>query len=192
MGGLQQQAAHLLCIEKSIILGLNLEVCFGVSAYGAHFGSHLAKVQVTAVAALPDAIVVAAEHHATLHVLQQLLVARLVSSLNLGYHFKHCCDFHETLLTSLFGHCGVHIGPLVVLACGSIYKILGCALDAVYQLEPKFSVLLLLVGCLLEDSCYLLKTILFSFACVICIFFTCLALTCVRCPLVSLGLCSFQ
>ena len=62
----------------SIILGLNLEVCFGVSAYGAHFGSHLAKVQVTAVAALPDAIVVATEHHATLHVLQQLLVARLV------------------------------------------------------------------------------------------------------------------
>jgi hypothetical protein len=48
--------------ELSIILGLELEVSLGMSTYRAHFGSSLANVQVTTVAALPDAIAVAAKY----------------------------------------------------------------------------------------------------------------------------------
>ena len=55
-----------------------------MSAYGALNGRFLANVQMTAVTALPNALIVAAEHYTTLNVSKKLLVAILVSLLNIG------------------------------------------------------------------------------------------------------------
>ena len=46
--------------------------------YGAHLGSHLAYMQMTAVAALPYTLLIAAEYHAVLYVLKELLITVLV------------------------------------------------------------------------------------------------------------------
>ena len=74
----------VLHTELLIILGLHLEVCAGMSTNGTLLGSGIANVQVTAVAALPDALIVAAEHYTTLNVSKKFLVAILVSLLNIG------------------------------------------------------------------------------------------------------------
>ena len=148
----------VLHTELLIILGLHLEVCAGMSTNGALLGSGIANVQVTAVATLPDALIVAAEHCAILNVSEQFLITFLVSLLNIGYKREELCNFVETLLGSLASHCGIHLCPLVVLAFGSVYEVIHCLSNAVVQqLEPDFCMLFLLVGCLLKESKRTLK-----------------------------------
>ena len=62
------------CEARTVhLFGLELEVSLRMVAHGAHLGSLLALYDVTAVAALPDALVVAREHHHVLNVLEQTL-----------------------------------------------------------------------------------------------------------------------
>lgn len=55
-----------------------------MSTYGALNGRFLANVQMAAVTALPNALIVAAEHYTTLNVSKKFLVALLVSLLYIG------------------------------------------------------------------------------------------------------------
>lgn len=162
-------------------------------ANGAHLRSKLADDDMTAVAALPDALIVAREDNTTLKVADELLIALLVVLLDSAYHAELSGDLLEALFLSLLGHTGVHVCPLVVLTGGSSLEVALGVLEVTTLeiLEPELSVLLLVVGCLLEDSSDLLVAILASFACEISILVASLALTC-ECFLQVLPcLCSF-
>jgi len=162
-------------------------------ANGAHLRSKLADDDMTAVAALPDALIVAREDNTTLKVADELLVALLVVLLDSAYHAELSGDLLEALFLSILSHAGVHVCPLVVLTGGSSLKVALGVLEVTTLeiLEPELSVLLLVVGCLLEDSGDLLVAILASFACEISILVASLALTC-ECFLQVLPcLCSF-
>lgn len=110
-----------------------------------------------AVAALPDRVALAGEHELALDVLEQLLVAGLMLLLDVGYHVEQRRYLGETLLAGLLGELGIHLGPLVVLACGRVPEVLlGLGhRSAVEQLEPYLGVLLLVVGGGLEELAYL-------------------------------------
>lgn len=68
-----------------IVFCLQLEVRLRVLANRAELRSLLAYNDVTAVAALPDAIAVAREHYAVLNVLQEFAIALLVMLLDSTY-----------------------------------------------------------------------------------------------------------
>src|SRR3712207_724795 len=138
-------------------------------ASGAYLGGLLADNNVSAVAAFPDTIVVAAENNAILDVLQQLQVALLVVLLDSGYQLKLGCNLGETFLTGFLGHVGVHVGPLIVLACGGVLEVIHGVtnLATVQVFEPKFGVFFLIEGCFLEESGYLLVAIFLRFGSVV-------------------------
>ena len=122
-----------------------------MGAHRAHLGGLLAHVDVAAVAALPDHVAIAGEHNAALHIGQQLPVALLMLLLDLGHFLEQEGDVVKALLLGLLGHGGVHIGPLIVLALGGSLQVLSGGADAVQQLEPNLSVLLLVGGSLLKN-----------------------------------------
>ena len=179
-GDINQDIVNRLCKQKftqsdfflinrvyfsaSIVLGLELEVSLRMVAHGAHLGSLFAHHDVAAVAALPDALVVAREHHFVLDVFEQLAVAFLVMALYLGYALKLNGNLFKALFAGLTGHAGIHVGPLEVFATSGGRKVLRRGFDAtaLEQFEPHFGVLLLVVGSLFKDGSNLLITILFS------------------------------
>ena len=70
------------------VFRLNLEVALRMVAGGTDLGSLLADDDMAAVAALPDHITLAREHHSILDVLQQLAIAFLVMLLDSAHEFK--------------------------------------------------------------------------------------------------------
>ena len=118
----------------------------------------------TAVAALPDAIAVAREHYAVLDILQELAIALLVVLLDCTYATHSGSNLCEAFLVSLLSHAIVHVGPLEVLASSSVLQVLYGILDSttLQILEPHLCVLLLVLRCLLEESCNLLIALLAS------------------------------
>ena len=66
-------------------------------------------------------------------------------SLNLGNQFKLNSQFLEAFLPCFAGHTGIHIGPLVILACCRVSQILLRSADAVQFLEPHLGMLFFLV-----------------------------------------------
>ena len=176
-----------------IVLSVDLEEALRMVADGAYFRSILADHDVTTVAALPDALIVAREDDTTLDVAHELLVALLVMLLDSTYHTELSSDLLEAFLLSFLSHTGIHVGPLVVLTGSSSLEVALRILDVTTLeiLEPELSVLLLVVGCLLEDSSDLLVAVLAGLACEISILVASLALTC-ECFLQVLPcLCSF-
>lgn len=159
-------------MNKSIILSLDLEEAFLVVAYRTHLGSLLAYDDASAVAADPDCVAVAGEFDSLLDVLEQLAVTLLMMTLYLADSAEFACDFGEALLVGLACHTIVHVGPLVVLTLCGVLEIGHCVgyLAAVEIFVPELGVLLLVVGCLLEDGCYLLITVLACLRCEVCIF----------------------
>ena len=82
------QATSCLGSRALVIFRLNLEVALRMVAGGTDLGSLLADDDMAAVAALPDHITLAREHHSILDVLQQLAIAFLVMFLDGAYEFK--------------------------------------------------------------------------------------------------------
>ena len=72
----------------SIILCLNLKESLRMLAYGADCRCFLSDDDMSAVHALPYAVVVTREYYALLNIAQQLAVTLLVGFLNLGNHLK--------------------------------------------------------------------------------------------------------
>lgn len=154
--------------EGLIILGANLEIALRMVANGADFGSLLAYDDVSAVGALPYTVTFAAEHEVALDVGQEFAIAFLVFLLDSSYHFELCGDFGIALFASYLGKSGIHVGPFVVLACGSVLQVVCRAgHSAVKHLEPNLGVLLFVLCRLLEDGSHLNITVLLSFGCVI-------------------------
>ena len=117
-----------------------------------------------AVAALPDAVALAREHHLVFYVLEQLAVALLVVLLDGGHTAEFLGYLRKTFLVGLAGHTLVHVGPLEVLTLGGRLQVLGGRFDAaLQQFEPHLGVLLLIVGGLLEDGGYLYITVFLGF-----------------------------
>ena len=77
-----------MALAASKVLRLDLEVALRMVAHGTHFRRLLADDDMSAVAALPDDITLAREHHSILDVLQQLAIAFLVMFLDGAYEFK--------------------------------------------------------------------------------------------------------
>ena len=163
-------------------------------AHGAALGSLLADVDVSTVAALPDALLVAREYHLVLDVLEQLAVALFVRLLDQCHAFHLLGDVVEAFLACHASHLLVHVGPLVVLALGSSLQVLGSAADgtALEQFEPHLGVLLLLCGSLLKDGCNLLIAVLLGLAGKVGVLVACLRLAGKGYLQVLLGLGSFE
>ena len=70
------------------VLRLYLEIALRMVTRGTHLGCLLADDDMAAVAALPDHITLAREHHSILDILQQLAIAFLVMFLDGAYEFK--------------------------------------------------------------------------------------------------------
>ena len=177
-----------------VVLRVDLEEALRVVAHWAYLWSVLAYHDVSAVAALPDALIVAREHDAALKVANELLVTLLVVLLDFTNHAELRGNLIEALFLCLFCHACVHVCPLEVLAsCSGLKVALGVLyVTALKILEPELCVLLLVGSCLLEDGSYLLIAFLAGFACEISVFITSLALTCESLLQILLGLCSFK
>ena len=94
-----------------------------VSAYRANFRSLLANVDVSAVGALPYAVAVAREHQFFFHVAEQLAIAFFVLFFDGGNAFKSGSNFVEAFFAGFLSHSGIHVGPLVVFAFGSVEQV---------------------------------------------------------------------
>ena len=116
----------MLQLTNLVVLGLELEESLRVVANRANLGCLRTNDDVSAVAALPDAVAVAREDEAFLDVLQQLAIALFVFTFNLGDTAEFLGNLSESFLVGLASHTVVHIGPLEVLTIGSSLQVLGC------------------------------------------------------------------
>ncbi len=133
-------------------------------ADGANFRSVGANYDMTAVAAGPDLVAVARENEAVFNISQKSLVSFFVMLFNLANHAEFGSDLSEALLLGGLGHFGIHVGPFIMLAGGSIRKIGGSVgnIAAVEIFKPEFCMLFLVGSCLFENGSYLLISV---FAC---------------------------
>src|SRR5574344_2356821 len=116
----------------------------------ANLRSLLSDYNMTAVRALPNHILLTREYYATFHILKKLSVTLFMSLLDSANFLEKECDILETLFLSGLCKSGIHVGPLVILACCSILKISCRArnLTAMEELEPNLGMLLLILGCI--------------------------------------------
>ena len=75
-------------LAASIVLCLYLEIALRMVAGRTNLWCLLADDDMSAIAALPDNITLAREHHSILDILQQLAIAFLVMFLDGAYEFK--------------------------------------------------------------------------------------------------------
>ena len=143
----------------------NLEEALGMSAYGASRRSLLTHYKVTAVTALPHSHLGLLKYLLKLNVGKKLSVSLLVCLLDSCYCSELTCKSGEALLLCFLCKGIVHIGPLIVLALCCSKKIARSVAKSAKSLEPKLSVLLLIVSGLLEDSGDLLVAFLLGDGC---------------------------
>ena len=119
-------------------------------------------MQMTALEALPDLDTGTLKDFAGLNTLKELVVALIMSLLNLANKTHLSGDLFEALFLGGLGKICIHGGPLVVLTCSGILQSLGsCRNLAIMQiLKPQLSVNVLIAGCLIEDIGNLLISIL--------------------------------
>ena len=151
-------------INNLVVVGLEFEIALRVVTDRAALWGRLADDDMATVAALPDAVSVAREDDLVVDILEKLTVALLVLTLNLGDATHLSCDVVEALLVGLACHTLVHVGPLEVLALGSVEEVVGSLRHRATMevLEPHLGMLLLVGGSLLEDSGDLLVAVLLS------------------------------
>jgi len=100
-----------------------------MGTYRAHAWSLLADNDMPAVGSLPNLVALSAEYQATFNILQEVKIALLMVLLNGSNHFKEGGNLVETFLTGFFGETNIHLGPLVMLAGGSILEVGGGIMD---------------------------------------------------------------
>ena len=83
--------------SKLEILGFDLEICLRMVANRTHFGSFLANHDMTAVAALPDHLLVAGENESAFDIGQQLSVTLLMMLLDFTHHGEKRRNVAKTL-----------------------------------------------------------------------------------------------
>ncbi len=150
----------MMALAALVVLCVNLEVSLRMEADGTDVGGFSADDDVAAVAALPDANACLAEHLGCLDVAQQGTVALLVVLLDGCHATELFSQLVEAFLVGFAGKAVVHVGPLVVLALGSVQQVLGGGAYATQVLEPQLGVLLLVLGSLQEEGGNLLIAVL--------------------------------
>ena len=126
-----------------------------MAADGALEGRVLANDDMSAVAAFPDAEVVANIDDAALNVFEEFQVAFLVSLLNLGDAIKPKGNLVEAFGFGRLREAFVHLGPFVVFAFGRGLQVVERGADVTTGLqvfEPQLGVLFLILGGLLKDG----------------------------------------
>ena len=104
-----------------------------------------------------------------------VLCAQVCSEVELGTHTLFVADVTDAFCLCSLGKAIIHVCPLVVLASGGICQVLRCIANAIVQfLVPHLGMFFLIVGSVLEDGCYLLKTIFLCTGCKIGVLVTCL------------------
>ena len=146
------------------------------------------------VRALPYTVAIAAEHNGVLNILEQTAVALLMRLFDGAYHFKLFGYLVKALLACLLGKGGIHVGPLIVLAIGSIGQVVGCAghCTAMQILEPYFSMLLLVARGLLKDVGHLYIAVLLGLRSIVLVLGVSLRFTGKGCLEVLFGAGSFK
>ena len=142
-----------------------------------------ANVQVTVLESLPNLDTLALKDLTGLNALKKLLIALLVSLLDVTDKTELSSDLCEALLLSYLSEVSVHSGPLVVLASCCVLEVL-CSLwnlAAVEILEPKFSVNALVARSLGEDVGNLLLTLFCSLGSIVAVLVGSLRLTSKSC-----------
>ena len=122
-------------------------------ADGAYIGRILANVDMPAVVALPRIEAIAFEDLARIDALDELAIALFMLLFNGAHAVEKLGQGIEALGSGRLGEFGVHVGPLVVLAIGSVGQVgerIGHA-AIVKRLEPELGVLFLVLGRLEED-----------------------------------------
>ena len=163
-------------------------------AHWAELRSLLADYNVAAVDALPHHVAVAREYQFALNVGQELAIAGFVLSLDFAYQVKQGSDSVEAFFASLGSKAGVHVGPFVVFAVGSIHKVVGSArnITAMEKLEPDFCMFFLVAGCFGKYLRNLHIAVFLCLAGIVLIFCVGLRFAC-KCFLkIFLSLCSFK
>ena len=150
-----------------------------------------ANHDVTAVAALPDLNLALLKDLLGLHVVQQGAVSLLMGLLNGSNASELGRKSRKALFLGLLGHTVIHIGPLEVLALSSMEKVLSGIAQLAQLLEPKLSVLLLVLGSLQEQLSDLLKAGLLCHGSKVGVLISCLGLACKGLPQVLFCLGSF-
>ena len=159
-------------------------------ADGANLGGLCTHYEMTAVAALPHYNSALFKYGLCLNIVEQGAVALLVALLDGGYASELLCQLVEALFVGLSGHAVIHVCPLGILTLGGMEQVFGCVAQLAQSLEPEFCVLFLVFGSLKKEGGYLLITVLLGDACKVCIFVSCLALTCKSFPEIFLCLCA--
>ncbi len=163
-----------------------------MSANGAHSGRFFTHYEVTAVTAFPHRHFAFFEYCLHLNVVKKRAISFLVSLFDSCNHSELSSECLESLFLSLFGECIVHICPLVVFAFSSCEEVLSCVTELAERLEPKLSVLLLVVCRCFKNSSDLLVAFFFSYRCKISVFVSRLRFACERSPKIFLCFCSFK
>ena len=136
-----------------------------MSANGTSQRSLSTHYKVTAVAALPHSHLRLLEYLLHLYVGKKLVISLLVRLFDSCNSSELECKSLEALFLSFLSKGVVHIGPLIVLALCCCNKVSCGVTKAAKCLEPEFSMLLLVVCGLLEDSCDLLVAFLLCYGC---------------------------
>lgn len=137
-----------------------------MAAYGTNLGSLAAYMDMSALTAYPDAIVIAAEDYTLVKVGKELAITLLVSLLDSAYKFKLACYLLKALLARCPGHADIHFGMLEMFAGGCVGKIFGSRTYAapVKIFKPYLSVDLFVFGRFGENRTYLLITVFLCLA----------------------------
>ena len=136
----------------SELFAMELEVGAGVFADGAEFRRFGAADDVAAVPANPVFLLFLHKDLAGFNIGQEGLVALFVAFFNLGDLGEEGGNFGEAFFFGDIGEALVHLGPLVVLAGGGFFEVLGGVANAVEQLEPDFRVFLFVASGFFEDG----------------------------------------
>ena len=124
-----------------------------MTTYGAYLWCGWANMQVAALEALPNLDTGTLKDFAGLNALKKLVIALVMSLLNLANKTHLSGDLFEALFLGGLGKISIHGGPLVVLTCSGILQSLGSRRNlAIMQiLKPQLGVNVLVTGCLIED-----------------------------------------
>ena len=139
---------------------MHLKVSLRMSAGWADFRSLCAYYDVTAVAAFPHLHLTFLEYFLRLHIAKEGTVTLFVTLFDGCHKAELRCQSGEAFLFGCLCEAFIHVCPFIVLAFSGSSKVLSCGTDAAKFLKPHLSVLLLIVCSLLEDSGYLLETVL--------------------------------
>ena len=162
-------------------------------AHGTHFGSLRSNYNMSAIATNPNAITFTGKYFGFFYIVKQCLVTFLMTFFYFRHHFEFYSQFFKTFFTSFFCESGIHFGPFVVFALGSVFQIsFRIGNSTVMQgFEPYFGVFFFIIGSFFKKCSYLLIAVFLCAACIIGVFVSCLAFACKSSEQVLFGLCSF-